>query len=281
MDGDKLDPRAAGAGTIRIGDMEVGRLGFGAMRITGRGIWGAPNDRNACIDVLKRAVALGVTFIDTADSYGPNVSEELIAEALHPYPQGLVIATKGGLTRHGPNDWRTDCRPEHLREACEGSLRRLKLDRIDLYQLHTVDSRVRLEESLGALVRLQEARENPAYRRFQRNRRADRPGTPGRDHRVGPEPVQYGRTRRRCDRRSLRARRYGVPPLGPSRVGASCVGSKTAGRDPAQMSLAWLLARSSAMLPIPGTSSVAHLEENMAAAKIHLDERELGPIGHA
>src|SRR4051812_2936595 len=147
---------AATAGTVTVGDMTVNRMGFGAMRVTGRGIWGAPADHDESIRVLRRAVEVGVNFIDTADSYGPNVSEELIAEALHPYPGGLVIATKGGLTRSGPGQWRPDGRPEHLREACEGSLRRLRLERIDVYQLHTVDQNVPLEESVGALVELRD-----------------------------------------------------------------------------------------------------------------------------
>src|SRR3954464_6744631 len=138
------------------GDLAVGRLRVGAMRLTGKGIWGPPRDRDESIRVLRRAVDLGVDFIDTADSYGPNVSEELIGEALHPYPGGLVIATKGGLTRSGPGQWSPDRRPEHLREACEGSLRRLRLERIDVYQLHTVDPNVPLEESVGALVELRD-----------------------------------------------------------------------------------------------------------------------------
>src|SRR5215211_5645546 len=148
---------AAAAGALSLGgDLEVRRLGFGAMRITGDGIWGPPDDPETAKSVLRRAVDLGVDFIDTADSYGPDVSEELIAEALHPYPGGLMVATKGGLTRSGPGHWSPDCRPEHLREACEGSLRRLRLERIDLYQLHTVDSNVPLEESVGALAELRD-----------------------------------------------------------------------------------------------------------------------------
>src|SRR5205814_1847972 len=149
---------AASSGTISLGgELQVRRLGFGAMRITGDGIWGPPKDHDAAIAVLRRAVELGVNFIDTADSYGPEVSEELIAEALHPYPGGLVIATKGGLTRPGPSQWERDGRPEHLREACEGSLRRLRVERIDIYQLHAPDPNVPYEESLGALIELREA----------------------------------------------------------------------------------------------------------------------------
>src|SRR5579863_10190838 len=147
---------AAAAGTIALGDLIVNRLGYGAMRITGKGIWGPPADHAAAIATLRRAVELGVNFIDTADAYGPNVSEELIAEALHPYPDGLVIATKGGKVRSGPGRWVDDGRPEHLREACEGSLRRLRLDRIDLYQLHAPDRKVPLETSVDELKRLQD-----------------------------------------------------------------------------------------------------------------------------
>ncbi len=150
-----MSSRAAAAGTVGIGDLTVNRMGFGAMRITGEGIWGDPPDRDAAKAVLRRVVELGVDFIDTADSYGPAVSEELIAEALFPYPDGLVIATKGGFQRSGPGRWERDCRPEHLREACHGSLRRLRLEQIPLYQLHNVDPKVPLEESLGALVELQ------------------------------------------------------------------------------------------------------------------------------
>lgn len=270
-----------GAGTIRIGDMEVYRLGFGAMRITGPGIWGPPSDRKTCIAVLRRAVELGVTFIDTADSYGPYVSEELIAEALHPYPEGLVIATKGGLVRPGPNDWRPDCRPEHLREACEGSLRRLKLDRIDLYQLHTVDPHVRLEDSLAELVRLQEA--GKIRHIGVSNETAEQIGRAGRVATIVSVQNRYNIGERTddaivdlCERQDMAFLPWA--PLGSGRLASA---AKRHGATPAQIALAWLLARSPAILPIPGTSSIAHLEENMAATTIHLDERERKDIEHA
>jgi pyridoxine 4-dehydrogenase len=271
---------ASAAGTLTLGgDLEVRRLGFGAMRITGEGIWGPPADREEAKAVLRRALELGVNFIDTADSYGPEVSEELIAEALHPYPGGLVIATKGGLTRPGPGRWEPDGRPEHLREACEGSLRRLRLERIDLYQLHTVDRRVPLEDSVGALadlrdegkiarvglsnvdnVELERAREIvPVVSVQNRYSVADRDSDPVLD---------------RCEREGL-----AFIPWGPLRAigrdGKGVIGRVADAHDASepQVALAWLLARSPAMLPIPGTASVEHLEENAAAA-LRLTEEE-------
>jgi len=175
-------------GTLRIGDLSVGRLGFGAMRITGRGVWGPPADRAAAVRLLRRAVELGVTFIDTADSYGPGVSEELIAEALAPYRDGLVIATKGGLTRPGPGEWRRDGRPAHLRAACEASLKRLRTDRIDLYQLHSPDPRVPLDDCRRAHPASGRG-EDPPRRRFQCRRQRAYRSTPSGDHRVGAEPL--------------------------------------------------------------------------------------------
>ena len=279
---------AAAAGTLTLGgDLEVRRLGFGAMRITGEGIWGPPADREEAKAVLRRAVELGVNFIDTADSYGPEVSEELIAEALHPYPAGLVIATKGGLTRPGPGRWERDCRPEHLREACEGSLRRLRLERIDLYQLHAVDRRVPLEESVGALadlreegkiarvglsnvdaVELERAREIvPVVSVQNRYSVADRDSDPVVD---------------RCEREGLAFIPWG--PLGAPGRGRNGVIGRVAnahGAGELQVALAWLLARSPAMLPIPGTSSVEHLEENVAAAALRLSEEEFGELSAA
>ncbi len=279
---------AAAAGTLTLGgDLEVRRLGFGAMRITGDGIWGQPADREGAKAVLRRAVELGVNFIDTADSYGPEVSEELIAETLHPYPAGLVIATKGGLTRPGPGRWERDCRPEHLREACEGSLRRLRLERIDLYQLHAVDRRVPLEESVGALadlreegkiarvglsnvdaVELERAREIvPVVSVQNRYSVADR----------GSDPVVD-----RCEREGLAFIPWG--PLGAPGRGRNGVIGRVAnahGAGELQVALAWLLARSPAMLPIPGTSSVEHLEENLAAAALRLSEEEFGELSAA
>jgi len=277
----RLDPGKAGAGTIRIGDVEVGRLGFGAMRITGSGIWGPPKDRRECIAVLRRALDLGVTFIDTADSYGPEVSEALIAEALHPYPAGLMIATKGGLVRPGPGSWQADCRPEHLRAACEGSLKRLKLDCIDLYQLHTVDSKVRLEDSLVALVRLQEEGKirhigvsNQTVEQLTRARNIAS---------IVSVQNRYNAGDRSDDGMVDFCAEHGMAfipwaPLGSGRL-AAAAGRR--GATATQTALAWLLARSPAMLPIPGTSSIGHLEENMDAAAIRLTAREVAEIASA
>jgi len=276
---------AAAAGTVGLGgDTQVRRLGFGAMRITGDGIWGPPKDHDAAIAVLRRAVDLGVNFIDTADSYGPEVSEELIAEALHPYPGGLVIATKGGLTRSGPSQWERDGRPEHLREACEGSLRRLRVERIDVYQLHAVDPEVPLEESVGTLAELRDegkighvgvsnfdpdqlakAREIvPVVSVQNRYSIGDRVAEPALEA---------------CERDGLAF----IPwfPLaagGLEAEGAINRIAKAHGATPFQVALAWLLARSPVMLPIPGTSSVEHLEENVAAASLRLTEDEVSEL---
>ena len=276
---------ASAAGTLVLGgDLEVCRLGFGAMRLTGEGIWGPPADREVAKAVLRRAVELGVNFIDTADSYGPEVSEELIAEALHPYPEGLVIATKGGLTRPGPDRWERDCSPEHLREACEGSLRRLRLERIDVYQLHAVDRRVPLEESVGTLAELREegkiarvglsnvdtvelerAREIvPVISVQNRYSVADRDSDPVVD---------------RCEREGLAFIPWGpLRAVGRGRNGVIGRVAAAHGASELQVALAWLLARSPAMLPIPGTSSVEHLEENVAAAALRLSEDEFGEL---
>lgn len=268
----------ATADTVRIGDLVVSRLGFGAMRITGRGVWGAPANRAESMRVLRRAVDLGVTFIDTADSYGPGVSEELIAEALAPYGDGLVIATKGGLTRPGPGEWRRDGRPEHLRAACEASLKRLRVDRIELYQLHSPDPRVPLEDSVGALVELQregkirhigvsnvDARELAAARDVativsvqNRYNLADR----------SSEPVLTV-----CERDGIAFLPWHPLSAGSDAASASRALAEVATRHsarPAQVAIAWLLARSPVMLPIPGTSSVIHLEENLQAARLRL-----------
>lgn len=276
---------ASDAGALTLGaDIEVRRLGFGAMRITGDGIWGPPPDREAAKSVLRRAIELGVNFIDTADAYGPEVSEELIAEALHPYPGGLVIATKGGLTRSGPGQWDRDGRPEHLREACDASLRRLRVERIDVYQLHAVDSNVPLEESVGALAtlhdegkighvglsnvdtdQLERAREIVSIVSVQnRYSLADRDSDPVLD---------------RCEQDGLAF----IPwfPLQAGRVGGDGAVDGIAeahGVTPFQVALAWLLARSPVMLPIPGTSSVEHLEEDVAAASLQLSEEEFGEL---
>jgi aryl-alcohol dehydrogenase-like predicted oxidoreductase len=276
---------ASAAGTLTLGgDLEVRRLGFGAMRITGEGIWGAPADREEAKAVLRRAVELGVNFIDTADSYGPEVSEELIAEALHPYPGGLVIATKGGFTRPGPGRWEPDGRPEHLREACEGSLRRLRLERIDLYQLHTVDPRVPLEDSVGALADLRDEGKiarvglsNVDTAELERAREIvpvvsvqNRYSVANRDS----DPVLDW-----CERQGLAFIPWGpLRGVGPDGTGVIGRVAHAHGANELQVALAWLLARSPAMLPIPGTASVEHLEENVAAAALRLSEEEFGEL---
>jgi pyridoxine 4-dehydrogenase len=267
------------------GDLVVRRLGYGAMRMTGKGVWGFPADREQAKAVLRRVVELGVTFIDTADAYGPEASELLIAEALHPYPEGVVVATKGGFLRDGPSRWRPDGRPEQLRKACENSLRRLRLDRIDLYQLHTVDSVVPIEESVGALEELR---------------------TEGKIRLVGVSNIDRSELQRAravapvvsvqnrfnlADRRSdpvLEAcERDGLAfiawaPRGPSddaRLGDALTRIAAArGATPSQIALAWLLARSPAMLPIPGTRSLEHLEENVAAADVELTRDEMDEL---
>jgi pyridoxine 4-dehydrogenase len=271
---------AGKAGEFLIGnDLRIARLGYGAMRITGKGIWGEPADRAEAVRVVRRAVELGINFIDTADSYGPFVSEEIIAEALHPYPAGLVIATKGGFDRPGPDQWVENGRPEHLRSACEGSLRRLRLDRIDLYQLHRIDPKVPAEDQIGTLKDLQAQGKikhiglsEVSVRQIQhaqtlapivsvqnRYSLADR----------GSEDVLEF-----CEREKIGF----IPwfPLAAGQLsGADSSVSRTAAQlkaTPSQVALAWLLARSPVILPIPGTSSVKHLEENIAAAGLKIDE---------
>jgi pyridoxine 4-dehydrogenase len=282
---------AAGAGTLTIGgDLTVNRLGFGAMRITGPGIWGAPKDPAEARAVLRRAVELGVNFIDTADAYGPRVSEELIAEALYPYPPGLVIGTKGGLTRPGASEWISDGRPEHLREACEASLRRLKLERIDLYQFHHIDPYVVLEYSIEALAQLQRAGKirHIGVSNFDTSELA-------RARRIAPiVSVQnrYNLTDRRSDEVLGVCARDGLAfiPWAPIAGGSADrlesgaskaleAASRAHGVSVLQIAIAWLLAKSPAMLPIPGTSSVAHLEQNVAAASVRLSAAELAAIG--
>ena len=277
---------AAAAGTFDLGeDLRVNRLGFGAMRITGKGIWGKPENPEEARAVLKRVVELGINLIDTADSYGPEVSERLIGETLHPYPDDLVIATKGGLLRDGPGKWRTDGRPEHLREACEGSLRRLKVDRIDLYQLHRIDSRVPAEESLGALAELREEGKvryvglsEVGVEEIQRAQEIVPIVSVQNRYNVidrGSEDVLGF-----CEREGI-----GFIPWFPLATGdlarpGGPLDEIAARHDasPGQVALAWLLWRSPVMLPIPGTSSVKHLEENVAAASLDLDEEELAAL---
>jgi len=279
-----LTDETTGTFTIDEGPT-VRRLGFGAMRLTGAGIWGEPDDPEECRRVLRRAVELGINLVDTAASYGPEVSERLIAEALHPYPDDLVIATKGGMTRSGPNRWTRDGRPEYLRESCEGSLRRLRLERIELYQLHAVDPNVPLEESLGTLIEL---------------RNEGKVAHIGLSN-VSVAELELGLTMTEIvtvqnrynltDRASedvlgaCTDRGIGFIPWFPLATGslarpggllddAACRHDAT----PSQIALAWLLARSPVMLPIPGTSAVAHLEENVAAAQLRLDEDEVDAL---
>ena len=274
---------AALAGTIDVGgDLTVNRLGFGAMRLTGAGIWGQPADREEAKAVLRRAVELGVNFIDTADSYGPSVSEELISETLHPYPEDLVIATKGGLERTGPGRWPTNGRPEHLIEACEGSLRRLKLEQIPLYQFHRPDPAVPLEDSIGALVTLKEQGKirhiglsNVTEEQLRRAQRL----TP-----IVSIQNRYNVDDRRseslvdlCEQEQLVFLPWApIQDLDSDRIVQEIARRHDA--TPRQIVLAWLLARSPAILPIPGTGSVSHLEDNVAAAAIKLTAAEVASV---
>jgi len=277
---------ATPGGTLAIGgDLVVNRLGFGAMRITGEGIWGEPPDRQAALSVLRRAVELGVTFIDTADSYGPEVSENLIAEALHPYPSGLVIATKGGLERTGPGQWPRNARPARLKAACEASLRRLRLECIDLYQLHWPDPRVPYEESVGALVELQ--REGKIRHIGVSNVDAGLLARARALATVVSVQNPFNLTSRQnedvlatCERDGLAFMPYFPLAAGPLTQPGGALDHIAAahGATQGQIALAWLLRRSPVMLPIPGTSQVAHLEENVAAAAITLSDREMATL---
>src|ERR1700692_4253803 len=276
----KKEFSASAAGTISLGgEISVHRLGFGAMRLTGEGIWGPPKDRKAALGVLRRAVELDINFIDTADSYGPNTSEELIAEALFPYPASLVIATKGGVNRPGPNQWTHDATPAHLRKAVEGSLKRLRLDRIDVYQLHIPDPVVSFESSVATLAELRNEGKirlvglsNVTQEHIERARKivpivsvqnrysfADREWDYVVDH---------------CERNEIAF----IPwyPLGAGKVAGEVLDriAQTHSASPTQIALAWLLHRSPMMLPIPGTSSIEHLEQNVAAASLRLSEEE-------
>jgi pyridoxine 4-dehydrogenase len=274
---------AAPAGAIDIGgDITVNRVGFGAMRITGQGIWGEPPDRETAKTVLRRAVELDVNFIDTADSYGPEVSERLIAEALHPYPDDLVIGTKGGLVRPGPGRWEPDGRPEHLRRACAGSLQRLKLDQIPLYQFHRPDPAVPLDESIGALAALKEEgkiRHIGLCNVTEDQLREANQLTPivSVQNRYNPVDRRSDALVDLCAWEDMAFLPWApVQDLGdlPAIAGIA----ERHGAIPHQVALAWLLARSEAMLPIPGTGSVAHLEENVAAASLRLEPDELAAI---
>jgi pyridoxine 4-dehydrogenase len=270
------------------GDLTINRLGFGAMRITGAGIWGEPKDRAEARRVLKRAVELGVNFIDTADSYGPEVSENIIAEALHPYPKGLVIATKGGFTRPGPNKWKEDGRPEYLRQCLEMSLRRLKVECIDLYQLHRIDPKVPVEESLGVLKEFQDAGKiryiglsevSPAQI-----------DEAGKTAKIVSVQNQYNLSDRRHEKALQYCEKHNLAfiPWYPVAAGKLVLPGGRLGRaakehnaSVVQLSLAWLLYHSPVLIPIPGTSSVKHLEENMGAAKVQLSGAEWKAIEEA
>ena len=263
------------------GEFEINRLGYGAMRITGSGIWGPPDNKKEALRVLRRLPELGVNFIDTADSYGPDVSEKLIAEALHPYPKNMLIATKGGLTRPGPNQWKPNGDPKYLRSCLEGSLKRLKVDTIDLYQLHRIDSNVPLEDSLGALKRAQEE----GLIRYIGLSEVDVDQLERASQIVDIVTVQnmYNLTERRWEDTLTWCEQHDVGfipwyPLSAGSINSQKVISKIAkkhGASEFQVALAWLLQHSPVMLPIPGTSSVAHLEENMGAASLKLDEEDV------
>jgi pyridoxine 4-dehydrogenase len=276
------DVNAAASGTFALGgDLPIHRLGFGAMRITGEGIWGEPKDPEKAKQVLRRALELGVNFIDTADSYGPDVSERLIAEALYPYPSDLIIATKGGLTRSGPNRWAPVGRPEYLRQCVEMSLRRLKVERIDLWQLHRIDPKVPVEESLGAIKELQKQGKirhiglsEVTPDDIERARKTVPIVSVQNLYNISDR--KYESTLGYCEQNDL-----GFIPWFPVAAGALARPGgplDTAARrhhaTVAQLSIAWLLYRSPVMLPIPGTSSVEHLEENVAAAAVELSPDE-------
>jgi pyridoxine 4-dehydrogenase len=270
------------------GDLEVHHLGFGAMRITGEGIWGPPDDPEEAKRLLRRVPELGIDLIDTADSYGPEVSENLIAEALHPYPDGLVIATKGGLRRTGPGQWPRDARPERLKECCEGSLRRLRLDRIDLYQLHSPDPQVSYEDSVGALKELQD--EGKIRHVGISNVSLDELEQARGIVEVVTVQNRYNLTDRRSEDvlQACEDAGIGFIPWFPLATGSLAEpggpldkSAQAHDATPAQVALAWLLARSEVMLPIPGTSSVEHLEENVAATQIQLSPEEVEEIGSA
>jgi aryl-alcohol dehydrogenase-like predicted oxidoreductase len=278
MNKNELSVRVAGDISLG-GEISVHRLGFGAMRLTGEGIWGPPRDRNGALAVLRRAVEMDINFIDTADSYGPNVSEELIAEALFPYPADLVIATKGGWNRPGPNQWTHDASPAHLRKAVEGSLKRLRLDRIDVYQLHIPDPAISFEASVETLAQLRNegkirlvALSNVTQEHVERARKI-----------VPIVSVQnrYGFADREWDYVVDYCQRNGIAfipwyPLGAGKVAGEVLNQIAEARraSPTQVALAWLLRRSPIMLPIPGTSSIEHLEQNVAAGSLRLSDVE-------
>ena len=276
---------ASSAGTINLGaELTVNRLGYGAMRITGSGVWGPPNDRAEALRVLKRAVELGVNFIDTADSYGPGVSEEIIAEALAPYPKDLIIATKGGWLRPAPGYWSHDASPKHLREAVEGSLKRLRLDRIDLYQLHTPDPATSFEISMESLAELQREGKirliglsNVTQEHIERALKI----VPivSVQNRYSFADREWDYVVDFCSQKKIAF----IPwfPLAAGRAAGEVIAriAKAHNATAMQVALAWLLKRSPVMLPIPGTSSVAHLQENIAAASVELSDPEFKELG--
>jgi pyridoxine 4-dehydrogenase len=280
----KKEVSASLAGTVSLGgEVSVNRLGFGAMRLTGEGIWGPPRDRKRALAVLRRAVELDVNFIDTADSYGPNVSEELIAEALFPYPQGLVIATKGGWDRPGPDQWTHDASPGHLRKAVEGSLKRLRLDRIDVYQLHTPDPVVSFDASVETLAELRNQGKirlvglsNVTREHIERARRI----VPivSVQNRYSFADREWDYVVDYCENNEIAF----IPwfPLAAGKVAGDVLNeiAKAHKASPKQVALAWLLWRSSIMLPIPGTSSIEHLQENVAAASVQLTPKEYATL---
>jgi aryl-alcohol dehydrogenase-like predicted oxidoreductase len=280
----ELTKPAAAAGPIRIADLTVNRLGFGAMRVCGPQVWGEPADRDAAVTLLRRAYDLGHTFFDTADSYGPHVSERLIAEALHPYPKDLVIATKGGLLRPKPARWDECGTPEHLRSAVEGSLQRLRVERIDLYQFHAPDPKVPYSESIGALAELQRAGKirhlgisNVTVKQLDEARRI----AP-----VVSVQNEYNLENRSDEDVLLACEQAGIAfipwyPLGAGKALKAARVKRIAARlgaTPSQIALAWLLAHSPVVLPIPGTGSVRHLEENASAAQVRLLETDLADL---
>jgi pyridoxine 4-dehydrogenase len=280
MDRPMTDQIASRAGTVTVGDMTVNRMGFGAMRITGDGIWGPPADPEECKRVLRRAVELGVNVIDTADSYGPHVSEELIADALFPYPDDLIIATKAGFARPGPNRWEPDGRRQHIREAIEGSLRRLRRDRIDLYQVHTPDRKVPYAETVGAFRDLQQA--GLVRHVGVSNVSVEQLGAARAIVDVVSVQNRYNLTDRASEPVLEACAREGlgfIPwyPLATGKLAGEAIERVAERRalSSAQVGLAWLLQHSTVMLPIPGTSKVAHLEENAAAAAIELTDEDV------
>ena len=281
---------AAAAGTITIGgELTVNRLGYGAMRLAGAGIWGDPTDPGEARRVLQRAVELGVNFIDTADAYGPETNERLIAEALHPYPTGLVIATKGGIIRPAQDKWDRDGRPEHLRAACEASLKRLRVERIDLYQLHAIDPEVPLEESIGEIAKLQ--KEGKVRHVGVSNFTAEELARARAIVDVVSVQNRYNVSDRSSDPVLAACEKDGLAFIPWSPLSQSPRDSNAASRAKLeawaeskdvsfpQAAVAWLLARSPAMLPIPGTSQMEHLEENIAAAALRLTTEEMSAVG--